>query len=148
MAVSSFPHGLGARMGAGGGLSVQTPAVNLTNVHPGAVYSGIKFEADGSVYEHRSSGGTSWYSISTWLLDGAAEDAWIIATNSGSGLYLSSALSTRLQLNAARYWRLRDVTSFGPPITSTLNVKIYDAETGGNLLAERNYSLSAWYSDL
>lgn len=148
MATSSFPHGLAARMGAGGGLSVQTPAVNLTNIYPGIVYSGIKFDADGSVYEHRDSGGTTWYSISTWLLAGAAEDAWIIATNTGSGLYSSSALSTRLQLNVDRYWRLRDVTSFGGAITSTLNVKIYDAETGGNLLAERNYSLSAWWSDL
>ena len=50
----------------------------------GAVYSGVKFAADGGVYERQSGGG--WSRVFTWLLTGTNSDFYVVRTIATGGL--------------------------------------------------------------
>ncbi len=81
--------------------SAQVPVViafdNTDNSGGGTVYSGVKFDNDGSIYRRPKHGGT-WQLIGTWLLVGAntafhihrVVDSGSLTTDGGDNQVLSS----------------------------------------------------------
>lgn len=134
----------------GGSVSVQLTAQSLQRLTTQECYSGIKIDSDGGIYTKDAAGVSGWTdSGDNWLLSGANTDVWVLATylpGTGSpALYSSSAVNTRLSLAGDRFWMIRDTTDGGGEVTGTLDIFLYDAATGGNLLTSRSYSLDAEY---
>lgn len=65
---------------AGASGDVATLPINdfTTQGFTGTVYSGVKFDNDGNIYERQAGGG--WSSIGAWLLSGTASDFYIKRT--------------------------------------------------------------------
>lgn len=135
---------------SGGSVSVQLTAQNLVRLTTQECYSGIKIDSDGGIYTKDAAGSSTWTdSGDNWLLSGANSDVWVEASYSaGTGspsLFSSSATGTRLSCAGDRFWMIRDTTDGGGEVTGTLDLYLYDASSGGNLLASRQYALDAEY---
>jgi hypothetical protein len=120
-------------------LSVVLTAQNLQRLVNQECYSGIKIDSDGGIWTKDAAGPSGWTdSGDNWLQSGANTDVWVLATylpGTGSpALYSSSAVNTRLSC-----------ADGGGEVTGTLDIFLYDAATGGNLLTSRSYTLDAEY---
>jgi hypothetical protein len=131
-------------------LSVQLTAQNLVRLVNQTCYSGIKIASDGNIWTKDAAGSNTWTdSGDDWLLAGANTEVWVMATwLTGTGspsLISSSAVNTRLACTTDRLWMIRDTVDGGGEVTGTLDLFLYDAATGGNLLTSRSYALDAEY---
>ena len=112
---------------------VQLLANDFTSQGSGTVYSGVKFDADGGVYERQPSG--AWSRVYTWLLSGTNSDFYIVRTIS-SGTLTTDDGAGPLVLSTDRTYDIqasRDKDTF-------VNFEIQNV--GTDVLASRSYQFT------
>ena len=125
------------------GPTCQLPNQSLARVNFGATcYSGIQIGADGNIDALSES--NVWVDTGDdWLLTGTNSEVWVETTLNSGTLYSSSATGTRLACTSDTYWRIRDTSSGDGEETASITIELYDASSGGNLLASNTYALDA-----
>lgn len=135
-------------------LSVQIRADGRTNSRlDNNCFSGIQFANSGTEYEYNPSG--SLTNGVAWLLSGNAADVWVVWSRTGGTLSDWDSLGSgtnnvRLNLATGRSWRIVDTISstVGGAETIIGDHKLWDAASGGNLLADgpsATWSARRWH---
>lgn len=132
-----------------------SPINGSTNSRPdNYCYAGQFFGTDGYSEEYNSSGSASLASFQ-WLTAGTNSQVWVMWTRTGGTLSDWDSLgggnnNVRLQMSTNRPYRIVDTVSstIGGAETITGYFRMYDAASGGNLLATSatvTYSARRWH---
>ncbi len=120
--------------------AVQLPANNFRNL-PGdilPVYSGLKIDADGGLYESTPGGG--WSRFATWLLAGTNTTYYASRTVIEGSLTVDAGAGP-LQCNADRIYY---ITTNGPLKLTTVRFDLASDASGSPIVASVSYVFSAW----
>ena len=111
---------------------------NSFNTHgtSGTIYSGVKFAADGNIYERQPGGG--WSNIGAWLLNGTNSDFYI-ARGTPTGTLTTDAGAGPLVLSTDRTYDVQRSTDG----TNQSSVSFEIQNVGTDILAIRTYSFLA-----
>jgi hypothetical protein len=124
----------------GGSVSaaVVLPANNLTTTSGSIpVYSGLKIDADGNLYERTPNGG--WSQFAVWLLAGTASTYYVSRTIL-TGTLTTDAGAGPLQLNADREY---DVQTSKGTKDASVQFDIASDVSGTPIVASRTYTFLA-----
>jgi len=110
----------------------------LTQGFSSTVFSGVKFDSDGNMYERQEAGG--WSSIGAWLLNGTASDFYIYRSITAGNLTTDSGgvLGTPVQLNTDRTYDIQRTTDGEKE--ATVDFVISDQADGTPILANKSLS--------
>lgn len=125
---------LGGSSGPAGDVAQIIPNDFVTQGFSGTVFSGVKFDADGNIYERQTAGG--WSSIGAWRLSGAASTFYVSRTID-TGSLTTDAGAGPLQMNTDRIYDIQR-TSDGEDI-SRITFSISDDVSGSPVIANRTY---------
>lgn len=104
-------------------------------------YSGVRVDNDGDLKALNNTG-TTYTSYETWLDAGTTAEVWV-QCDIVSGTLTSGTTGSRLATTVDRSWYItRSVTGNK---TTVIDLKFYDAASGGNLLDTQRVTLSANY---
>lgn len=107
-------------------------------------YARVKVDNDGDLYESNNAG-TTYASYETWLDAGLNSEVWVQRTIISGSLNLDAG-SGRLACTADRLFGVQRSTT--GTATCTIDLKFYDAASGGNLLDTQRVTLTAEYEFL
>ncbi len=91
-----------------------------------SVYSGVKFDADGSMYAYNAGG--SLANIGTWLVSGT-NSTYYLVTTIDSGALTTDAGRGPLQLNTTRTYNCIDSVVNGAAVEAVVTFTIEDVGT-------------------
>lgn len=104
-------------------------------------YAGVRVHLDGNLYQSSPTNSyTNDYEI--WLDDGSNSEVWVERTII-SGTLTSDAGTGRLACSTSRTWYIS--RGFVGTKNTSIDLKFYDAASGGNLLDTQRVNLSAEY---
>lgn len=102
----------------------------------GTVYSGAKFDADGSIYARAATG--AWQLVATWLVAGSAATYYLSRTID-SGTLTTDAGAGPLQMNTDREYDIQKSSGLGVR-TAMVSFSISNDVSGTPVVASGTYS--------
>ena len=121
--------------------AVQVPSgIDFTrSAISGTVYSGVKFDADGSVYARTAAG--AWQVVGTWLVAGSAGGYWISRTIDSGTLTTDAGAGPLVQSTDREYDRQKD--GGNGVVSSTVTFSISSDVSGSPVVASGTYVFEA-----
>ena len=104
----------------------------------GTIFSGVKFDADGNMYERQAAGG--WSNVGSWLLRGTNTTFYISRTED-SGTLTTDAGAGPLQMNADRIYDVQQAIDGEKMANVTFSIS--DDVSGSPVVATRTLIFTA-----